>query len=129
MTRHAVEDMQEQMGLQPTRAAKPEPEAEEQYTSRYVSGGLDDADIASGPSLPSARGVDLDGDGVVSDEEKQIWAAMSPEEKAQFQTPITNIADEIRRRQTLDKKRKKLGGKKEKNGKKGKKGKKDKKKW
>ena len=128
MARQAIEDMQQQMGHTPQRAsAKQEPEPEEAFSSRYVTSGIDSSAAgAAGPSLPSARIMDLDGDGVVSPEEKEIWNAMTQEERAEFFSPITNIAEEIRRRNLLNEKREKMnkkrgGGKKDKKRKKGKK--------
>ena len=72
--------------------------------------------------------MDLDGDGRVTEEEKEIWASMSDAEKEQFFSPITNIAEEIRRRNLLNEKREKMNLKKsgKKDKKRKKKGKKDK---
>jgi len=130
MARQAIEDMQQQMGNTPQRASpKQEPEPEEAFSSRYVTSGIDSSAAgAAGPSLPSARIMDLDGDGVVSPEEKEIWNAMTQEERAEFFSPITNIAEEIRRRQILNEKREKMN-KKRGGGKKDKKRKKKDKKW
>ncbi|MCS5537698.1 MAG: hypothetical protein NZ770_06300, partial [Candidatus Poseidoniaceae archaeon] len=128
MARHAIEDMQQQMGHQPRRK-EPEPEPEEQFTSRYVTEGIDASEAgAAGPSLPGGRMMDLDGDGRVTEEEKEIWASMSDAEKEQFFSPITNIAEEIRRRNLLNEKREKMNLKKsdKKDKKRKKKGKKDK---
>ncbi len=130
MARQAIEDMQQQMGHQPQRAsAKQEPEPDEAFSSRYVTSGIDSSAAgAAGPSLPSARIMDLDGDGVVSPEEKEIWNTMTQEERAEFFSPITNIAEEIRRRNLLNEKREKMNLKKssKKDKKRKKKGKKDK---
>jgi alpha-tubulin suppressor-like RCC1 family protein len=130
MARQAIEDMQQQMGHAPQRASpKQEPEPEEAFSSRYVTSGIDSSAAgAAGPSLPSARIMDLDGDGVVSPEEKEIWNAMTQEERAEFFSPITNIGEEIRRRQILNEKREKMN-KKRGGGKKDKKRKKKDKKW
>jgi hypothetical protein len=128
MARQAIEDMQQQMGHQPRRQ-EPEPEPEEQFNSRYVTAGIDASEGgAAGPSLPGSRMMDLDGDGIVTQEEKEIWASMTAAEREQFFSPITNIAEEIRRRNLLNEKREKMNLKKsdKKDKKRKKKGKKDK---
>ena len=92
MTRHAVEDMQEQMGLTPA-AQREEIDDKPRYERTGVS--LADAGMSSGPALPSTRMMDLDGDGMVTDEERQRWESMSPAEKAARQAPITDIVSSI----------------------------------
>ena len=116
------------MGHTPQRTRAQESEPEEAFSSKYVTSGIDSSAAgSSGPSLPSSRIMDLDGDGVVSQEEKEIWNAMSQEERAEFFSPITNIAEEIRRRQILNEKREKMN--KKRGGKKDKKRKKKDKRW
>ncbi|MBT6971799.1 MAG: hypothetical protein HOA04_01710, partial [Euryarchaeota archaeon] len=127
MTREAIESVQDQFGMRPQRRAA-EPEPEEVFNSKYVTQGIDDVGGGTGPSLPGARMMDLDGDGVVTDEEKQIWSSMSQEERTEFFQPVTDIAGEIKRRNMLREKREKLN-KGKRGSKKKKKGKKDKGRW
>ncbi|MGY8702679.1 MAG: hypothetical protein ACKVHH_08270, partial [Candidatus Poseidoniales archaeon] len=129
MTREAIESVQDQLGMQPQRRAAAKPEPEEAFTSKYVTQGIDGTSGAGGgPSLPGGRMMDLDGDGVVTDEEKEIWGSMSSEERTEFFKPVTDIAGEIKRRNMLREKREKLN-KNKRGSKKKKKGKKDKGRW
>jgi alpha-tubulin suppressor-like RCC1 family protein len=128
MTREAIESVQDQFGMRPQRQAAAEPEPEEAFNSKYVTQGIDDTGGGTGPSLPGGRMMDLDGDGVVTDEEKQIWDSMSSEERTEFFQPVTDIAGEIKRRNMLREKREKLNKGKRGSSKK-KKGKKDKGRW
>jgi len=128
MTREAIESVQDQFGMRPQRQAAAEPEPEEAFNSKYVTQGIDDTAGGTGPSLPGGRMMDLDGDGVVTDEEKEIWDSMSSEERTEFFQPVTDIAGEIKRRNMLREKREKLNKGKRGSSKK-KKGKKDKGRW